>query len=1377
MQDQNIGNQKIDPVNKNDQLKQENNTKKNDQKANFFHYSRIHIRFFSTLFLLGSFLFFVFVIFLLLLNLYFLPRSNEYLQKYTQEIKRQTGLQIKVGKVNGELIKLNPHVVINNLQIINKDKTAFQAKEIDAELSWVDLFTGNIKFNYLEIIDANIKIERLKNGQFILAGLNKNSSDDPMSFENQKKILLWILNQESIQITNSTIIYSDELIKNKYIKLKADIEFGSQSSQKVVKAIFQPTSDFANKIELLGSFQQIDIQNIQNNIGKINLKVKNSNLHELFYFISREYQMNGFADLDLWVNFTEQDNINLVISTNIQNFSSHEFPINFQSVKGRVYGSFQDFHLLLNTSSLEIISDIENVPIPNQIDLAIKNAGRVDKFAFSIPQISLTSANKILIRLIPWYPELEITEKLSVSGNLINNFFYWQRNQIENQYQFTSDFESINWNSNGQIPGVQKLSGKLKVENKKGEIVFNSRNISFQLPKLMYLANHKFDKLVGKFNWQYQQDDLAFKFSGINFSNPDGNLYMEGGFNLIDQQPLINISAALYDGKGSGVWRYMPRVVDAEVVDWLKKSIVGGSSSSTILNLRGNLNNFPFADQTDIAKKEIFQVFVPFKNAELKYHPQWPKVENANGLLLINNNQMNINIVNGKLSGAEAGGTEVSIPKLDGSILNIRGQAVGELKNFKSYILNSPLNEVIPFVETISDQGSSKLDLDLNIPLNNIDNIKVKGQLSTITPSFSILPSFPSFTEVVNKTEFNENGIVSIEGSGKIFAIPFTLSKTETIGKSIITAKKVPIDLFSQYDVLNLPILKFLSGYVQLNGEVLVDKDGFKISWQADTQNIKSELPSPLKKETDINWQMFGVGEVKNDQSRIGILLENENNLPFFVFTTDWITEFQDNFRANLIIDNNLSEINKTNFYDIASFSSSGINYQINSKSLDLQKWQEIISDFNQQSNSTVFQSGKFNIEEVLFFNNKFPDVKGSFSLTNNNLNRELEVSLDSKKIAGNIQISFVDQISNLTANLSKLIINFDEKKLANSTDIDKNNKAQNAQYQWLPPIQLNIKNLQVGNYKFESFKFNGKPIASGYQFQNVDLEADTLKINIKGSTESNTNLTQLQVDAKSDNLSAYLNRYYRRGILVDTIFEASALVEWKGGLLDFNINNLRGEASFNMEEGKFAKIEPGVGRLLTLLSLQNILRRVAFDFSDAVEEGFNFDRIYGDFIIDGKNLKSNNIVIDSSIAKVLMQGKVNYIDNLQDLELYLLPNISGGISTGAAVFGTPVAGIFTWLAQKLFGNPFDQAFAKKITVKGSLSDPLVEEFSLENQIEDPNDITQDRIGNLIQYQTEIQKLLNLTDPTLDPLFSEELLENVKNFNRSRPAYFRAECK
>ena len=55
-------------------------------------------------------------------------------------------------------------------------------------------------------------------------------------------------------------------------------------------------------------------------------------------------------------------------------------------------------------------------------------------------------------------------------------------------------------------------------------------------------------------------------------------------------------------------------------------------------------------------------------------------------------------------------------------------------------------------------------------------------------------------------------------------------------------------------------------------------------------------------------------------------------------------------------------------------------------------------------------------------------------------------------------------------------------------------------------------------------------------------------------------------------------------------------------------------------EDGQFLEIEPGIGKLVSLMSLQMLPRRISLDFRDVFSKGFQFDRIASNLASGGWN-------------------------------------------------------------------------------------------------------------------------------------------------------------
>ena len=75
----------------------------------------------------------------------------------------------------------------------------------------------------------------------------------------------------------------------------------------------------------------------------------------------------------------------------------------------------------------------------------------------------------------------------------------------------------------------------------------------------------------------------------------------------------------------------------------------------------------------------------------------------------------------------------------------------------------------------------------------------------------------------------------------------------------------------------------------------------------------------------------------------------------------------------------------------------------------------------------------------------------------------------------------------------------------------------------------------------------------------------------------------------------------------------AGVRAEDLGSPLSLDYPSLTGQINISIAAGQFLKAEPGVGRLLSVLSLQALPRRLVLDFRDVFQQGFAFDDISGD--------------------------------------------------------------------------------------------------------------------------------------------------------------------
>ena len=166
--------------------------------------------------------------------------------------------------------------------------------------------------------------------------------------------------------------------------------------------------------------------------------------------------------------------------------------------------------------------------------------------------------------------------------------------------------------------------------------------------------------------------------------------------------------------------------------------------------------------------------------------------------------------------------------------------------------------------------------------------------------------------------------------------------------------------------------------------------------------------------------------------------------------------------------------------------------------------------------------------------------------------------------------------------------------------------------------------------------------------------------------------------------------------------------VSWAGSPLGLDLASLDGHMNLGLDAGQFLKAEPGAGRLLSVLSLQALPRRLALDFRDVFQEGFAFDNITGDVLLQRGTARTNNLRMRGVQAAVLMEGSADVIQETQDLRVIVVPEINAGTASLAYAVINPAIGLGTFLGQWLLRGPLAEAGTREFRVTGSWAEPHI---------------------------------------------------------------------
>jgi len=254
------------------------------------------------------------------------------------------------------------------------------------------------------------------------------------------------------------------------------------------------------------------------------------------------------------------------------------------------------------------------------------------------------------------------------------------------------------------------------------------------------------------------------------------------------------------------------------------------------------------------------------------------------------------------------------------------------------------------------------------------------------------------------------------------------------------------------------------------------------------------------------------------------------------------------------------------------------------------------------------------------------------------------------------------------------------------------------------------VREFQFDHRNLGRLELRGEPEAEGWHIAHLGISQPHGTLTAQGHWIDAAGRNQTRLDAQldaADTGALLLALGYPKALSRGKTVLRAAL-NWPGDPGDFASARLGGTFDLDSRGGQFLTLEPGVGRLLGLLSLQALPRRVTLDFRDIFSQGFAFDVITGHFDIDHGTMQTRNLAMSGPAAEVKLSGTVGLADETQDLDVRVLPAIGDGVSIASTVLGGPVVGAATFLVQRLLRNPLDKILTYEYHVSGSWDDPQV---------------------------------------------------------------------
>lgn len=370
----------------------------------------------------------------------------------------------------------------------------------------------------------------------------------------------------------------------------------------------------------------------------------------------------------------------------------------------------------------------------------------------------------------------------------------------------------------------------------------------------------------------------------------------------------------------------------------------------------------------------------------------------------------------------------------------------------------------------------------------------------------------------------------------------------------------------------------------------------------------------------------------------------------------------------------------------------------------------------------------------VLNYNNfQFKNAGLRLQLNNNNY----RLHLDTKPAKGSISIppSLLDGsgTGTLVLRMQRLKLPLPQAKsvvaktpkqgasptAANTKDFDFND----LDPQKIPAIDAQIDDFSYKQHDFGEANLQLHPVEGGVHIDKFNTDSALQAVQLQGSwlVKSKQSHSNLKGFLQLHDVGKVAKEWDVTTMLAGGHGKLDFDLHWPGALLPPLFAKASGTLAVDINYGRFVDLDKateqkmGLGKLLNLLSLQTLPRRLMLDFSDLTKKGYSFDEMRGQLSFHHGVAKTKDGYLTGPVANVGITGQVDFKKKYYDLNFDVRPHLTSTLPIIAAVAGTPVIGVLTWIVDKAFVGPIVGRIARKLVhAKGywdRVEDPNVEVY------------------------------------------------------------------
>jgi uncharacterized protein (TIGR02099 family) len=665
----------------------------------------------------------------------------------------------------------------------------------------------------------------------------------------------------------------------------------------------------------------------------------------------------------------------------------------------------------------------------------------------------------------------------------------------------------------------------------------------------------------------------------------------------------------------------------------------------------------------------------------------------------------------GDMLGARINTVRATIPDLfaDDERANITGEAEGASAAFLKVIAESPVNEKIGgFTEGWGAEGEGKLAMKFAFPFARVNEIKVAGSYRFIDNRITPGPEIPVLSAVNGTVSFTESAVSAKRIDAQIHGGPLAFSFA-TRGDGIVALTgDGSLDAQRLARESGFPLAQRIQGTADYRLAMTFRGRYADVSAESDLEGVAFDLPAPFGKAAAEKWPSKAertVGRVGDGRANVGPVSDGVATDPGGQSVRqDTISVAIGkilNAQAQTRIVNGVTALDRAAIgigsVGVALPRESGVLVAANLPELDLDTLNGLVPRDASSAGARLVTALSIRTDTLVAMGRRFHDV----TVRARRAGDGWQGQATSREVVGDLAWRSEGRGS-LVARLKRLEL----------PDVQAPGAPADSTLNELPALDVVSDSVVLAGQDLGRLVLVAVNEGGDWLIKQCDVRAPEGAILAHGTWRPRGALPErTAVSFKIETVDAgkYLARFGR----ADAVSRGEGTLEgdlvWNGPPHAIDYATLSGSVRLGAGKGQFLKVEPGIGKLLGLLSLQSLPRRSVGDFGDVLGKGFAFDSLSATAKVARGVISTQDFVMVGPAAAVTMKGTADIARETQTLELRVVPEVGGGVAAAAGLaLLNPIVGAGTFLAQQLMKNPIGQMIAVEYDVSGTWQDPKV---------------------------------------------------------------------